>query len=215
MHAKSDALRGLYAITPSNLRGEALLAAVEAALEGGARIVQYRDKKAAPDRKRADAEALARLCARHGACFLINDDPELAAVCDAHGVHLGRDDPSPSRARARLGPEAIIGVSCYDQWSRATAAVRAGADYVAFGAFHPSSTKPTAVRAHPELLRRARRELGVPVVAIGGITAENALPLIEAGADMVAVVQGLFAQPDVRAAARRISQLFEPSRGPS
>ncbi len=204
-------LRGLYAITPAQLRGDALLAAVEEALAGGARVVQYRDKSRDRQRRREEAAALAALCRRHGALFLVNDDPELALACGAGGVHLGRDDPDPARARALLGPEAVIGVSCYNEWPRARAAAAAGADYLAFGAFHPSPTKPRAVRAGPELLRRARRELGLPLVAIGGITVENAQPLIEAGADMVAVIQGLFSRPDVRAAARRFSALFEPA----
>jgi len=208
-------MRGLYAITPEGLHGAALVEAAAQALAGGARVLQYRDKSGDRARRLADATALCGLCRTHGALFIVNDDLELARACGAHGVHLGREDATPEEARARLGKEAVIGLSCYDQWERALQAASAGADYIAFGAFYPSPTKPGTVRAGPELLRRARRELGLPVVAIGGITAENAQPLIEAGADMVAVIQGLFARPDIRAAARRISALFEPSRGAS
>ncbi len=202
------ALRGLYAITPADLRGEALYRAVEAALAGGARILQYRDKSHDQPRRLAEARALAGLCRRHGALFIINDDPALAQVTGADGVHLGRDDATLEAARALLGPRAVIGVSCYDDFGRARRAAAAGADYVAFGAFYPSPTKPGAVRADPALLARARRELACPVVAIGGITPENAQPLITAGAAMVALIQGLFGAPDITAAARRIQGLF-------
>jgi len=208
-------MRGLYAITPEGLHGATLVEAATQALAGGARVLQYRDKSGDRARRLADATALCSLCRTHGALFIVNDDLELARACGAHGVHLGREDATPEEARALLGKAALVGLSCYDEWERALQAASAGADYIAFGAFYPSPTKPGAVRADPELLRRARRELGLPVVAIGGITAENAQPLIEAGADMVAVIQGLFARPDIRAAARRISALFEPSRGAS
>ncbi len=212
---KRSSLRGLYAITPERLRGRSLLEAAEAALAGGAALLQYRDKSDDQRRRLSEALALNRLCRRYGALFIVNDDVELARASGAQGVHLGRQDAPLEEARRRLGGGAVVGISCYDRWARAVEAARMGADYVAFGAFHPSPTKPQAVRAHPDLLRRARRELDLPVVAIGGVTAENAEPLIRAGAHMVAVVQGLFAQPDIRAAARRISALFEPPRGAS
>ena len=208
-------MRGLYAITPEDLMGSRLLKAVEEALEGGYRILQYRNKTGDAARRRQDAGALARLCRRHGARFIVNDDPELAAAVGADGVHLGRDDGSLSVVRTRLGRDAIIGISCYDDWKHAVATVQQGADYVAFGAFYPSSTKPNAACADLQLLERAHRELALPVVAIGGITPENAQPLIDAGADMVAVIQGLFGRPDIRAAAHRLSALFEESRGRS
>lgn len=208
-------LRGLYAITPPRLEGTALAAAVEAALAGGCRILQYRYKGTDGAGRLRDALTLAELCRRHDALFIVNDDPELALACGAHGVHLGRDDTPYEAARRRLGAEAIIGLSCYADFERARWAAGVGADYLAFGAFYPSTTKPGAVRAHPELLRRAGRELGRPLVAIGGITPENALPLIAAGAQMVAVIQGLFAQPDIEAAARRFADLFAIARGPS
>lgn len=206
-------MRGLYAITPAGLHGAALREAVSQVLQGGCRILQYRDKSGDHRRRLADALALRELCSAQRALFIVNDDLELAERSAADGVHLGRDDATIGEARARLGKAAIIGLSCYADWQRALAARAAGADYVAFGAFHPSPTKPGAVRAQPDLLRRASEELELPVVAIGGITAENARPLVEAGADMLAVIQGLFGQPDIRAAARRFTTLFEESGG--
>ncbi len=207
-------LRGLYAITDPRLTpGEAMFAAVEAALRGGARILQYRNKAADGATRLREAGRLSRLCRAHGALFLVNDDPALAQAVGAHGVHLGRDDPDVARARDLLGPEGIVGVSCYNELERARAAAAAGADYVAFGRFFPSHTKPEAVQAHPDLIRRAKAELGLPVVAIGGITPENGRTLIEAGADMLAVIHGLFGQPDVEAQAARYARLFESPPG--
>jgi thiamine-phosphate pyrophosphorylase len=141
--------------------------------------------------------------------LIINDDVELAVHCGAAGVHLGRDDADLATARARLGTGAIIGVSCYADLERAREAAAAGADYLAFGRFFPSQTKPEAVPADPALLAAARRELDLPLCAIGGITPANAAPLLEAGADLLAVIQGLFGQPDVRAAAARFQALFQ------
>lgn len=202
-------LRGLYAITPARSRpGRPLTELVEDALTGGARIVQYRDKSADASRRLAEAGALLTLCRRAGALLIINDDLELTAAIRADGVHLGRDDADPRQARERLGPDALIGISCYNRFERALKARELGADYAAFGRFFPSGTKPDAVQASPELLLRARRELNLPLVAIGGITPENGGPLIAAGADMLAVVNGVFAAPDTRAAARAFTELF-------
>jgi len=206
----NDGLRGLYAITDTGLCPDELLAEqVEQALQGGCRLLQYRDKRPQRRLRRALAERLARLCRRHGALLIINDDIELAGEVAAQGVHLGREDPDPLRARALLGERAIIGVSCYNRFDLAQAAARAGADYIAFGRFFSSRTKPDAVQADTGLLRRGKATLGLPLVAIGGITPENGGPLIEAGADMLAVVQGIFGQPDIRAACRAFSELFE------
>jgi thiamine-phosphate pyrophosphorylase len=199
-------LRGLYAVTagPDPVRG------VADALAGGGRAVQYRDKGRDPDRRRREALELLALCRERGVPLLINDDVELAAAVGADGVHLGRDDPPLAEARRRLGPDALIGVSCYNELERALAARDAGADYVAFGRFFASGTKPLAVQAEPALLRRARPLVRLPLVAIGGITPENGGALIEAGADMLAVVGGVFGQPDIRRAALAFSTLFEP-----
>lgn len=202
-------LTGLYAITDSTLTpGEALLPAVAAALRGGARVIQYRDKGADLQRRRDEAAALVALCAAHDALLIVNDDVELAAAVGAAGVHLGRDDPDLRAARRRLGDAAILGVSCYNQLPRAAAAAAAGADYVAFGRFFPSRTKPDAVAAAPELLSAARRAIGLPLVAIGGITPDNGAQLLAAGADLLAVIHAVFGQPDIEAAARRFAQLF-------
>jgi thiamine-phosphate pyrophosphorylase len=197
--------RGLYAIT--NGPREDLLQAVGAALEGGASIVQYRDKSAEPARRNAEAVALARLCEAHRVPFIINDDIDLAVRCCATGVHLGADDAGIATARNRMGSDAIIGISCYDSLDRARLALDGGADYVAFGAFYASPTKPLARRATLKLLNSAKG-LGIPMVAIGGITLDNAPALIDAGADCVAVVSSLFDAPDIRSVARRFSLLF-------
>jgi len=201
---------GLYAIADSTyLDADQFVPAVRAALDGGARVIQYRDKKSEPGQREAIARALNALCREHAVPFLINDDVALAALVGAAGVHIGRDDPDIAAARAALGPTALIGVSCYNELARAQAAQAMGADYVAFGRFFPSRTKPQAVPATPELLRAARAALKIPIVAIGGITPENGASLVAAGADALAVIEGVFNQPDIRAAAERYARLFE------
>lgn len=202
----SPRLQGLYAITDTTL-GDNMLTAAEQAIRGGARILQYRDKSNDQPHRRQQAALLLELCRQHGVTFIINDDVALAAAIGADGVHLGRDDGNIDAARQQLG-HGIVGVSCYNEWPLAKAAAAVGADYVAFGAFFPSTTKPHAARAAPDLLERSRQELDIPVVAIGGITPENGRDLIAAGADMLAVVQGVFGQPDIQAAARRYAALF-------
>jgi thiamine-phosphate pyrophosphorylase len=200
-------LRGLYAITPEDA-GPDLTRRVELAIAGGARVIQYRDKSRDLVRRRTQAQALCKLCRAAGTRLIINDDPLLAAAVGADGVHLGRDDGDPAQARRLLGPGALIGVSCYDRLELAIAAQAAGADYVAFGSFFPSATKPDAVRAEPDLLRLARAVVGLPLVAIGGITPQNGAALIAAGADLLAVVSGVFSAPDPRAAAAAYARLF-------
>jgi thiamine-phosphate pyrophosphorylase len=207
-------LHGLYAITPGDtVTALGLAEQVALAIAGGARVVQYRDKSDDPIKRLGEAQALSGLCREHGVPLLINDDVSLAAQVDAAGVHLGCGDASISEARRALGPRAIIGASCYNDFALAQQAAAAGVDYVAFGSFFPSPTKPEAVTADLTLLQRAAAELAVPAVAIGGITPENGRALIEAGAAMLAVITGVFAQPDIRAAARAYSALFaEPSQ---
>jgi thiamine-phosphate pyrophosphorylase len=201
--------RGLYAVTPVHApSGRPLAEQVAEAIVGGARVVQYREKAGDSERRAREATALLLVCRSHGVPLIINDDVELALRIGADGVHLGREDPDPAEARQRLGDRAIIGVSCYDQMERARWAQAVGAQYVAFGRFFPSMTKPQAVSASPELLRQARHELSIPLVAIGGITPENGAALIAAGADMLAVVQGVFARPDIRSAAQAFTRLF-------
>ncbi len=202
-------LRGLYAIADTAYLDDARLAgAVEQAIAGGARVVQYRDKRNDAATRLRQTQALSRLCRERRVIFLVNDDVSLAKESGADGVHLGRDDLPLSEARAQLGADKLIGVSCYNELGRALAAGKQGADYVAFGSFFPSRTKPQAVCASLDLLRTARAQLKIPIVAIGGITPENGADLIRAGADMLAVIEGVFGQPDVRAAARRYANLF-------
>jgi thiamine-phosphate pyrophosphorylase len=197
--------RGLYAITREGYGGAAALAeAVAAAIRGGAAVVQYRAKSAAD----ADAEAglLLSVCRAGGVPLIVNDDVDLALRIGADGVHLGQDDADLAEARERLGPGAIIGLSCYDSVERAVAAEAAGADYVAFGRFFPSRSKPGAPRARLETLAEARRRLRVPIVAIGGITADNGAALLEAGAGVLAVIDGVFGAGDPE----RVARCFRP-----
>lgn len=198
-------LRGLYAITPDCNDTADLLHRVRRALAGGVQVLQYRNKLANTTLQHEQALALRGLTREFGAVFIVNDDARLAAKVDADGVHLGADDGDVAAARTLLGAEKLIGVSCYNRTELARQAVAAGADYVAFGAFFPSSVKPDAVRAEPELLRQ---DYGVPVVVIGGITLENGGALIEAGADALAVISAVFAASDVQQEAQDFSKLF-------
>jgi len=205
MDNRSD-IAGLYAITDETLPLEELFDRTEAILRGGARVLQYRDKRHA-ENKQEIAEVLLSLCVDYDALFIINDDVSLARTVGAHGVHLGRDDMTLAAARAELGAGAIIGVSCYNQPTLAQRAVIGGANYIAFGSFFPSPTKPDAVRADIELLHDAR-ELEVPVVAIGGITPDNGAALVAAGADALAVITGVYRADDPQRAASAYCDLF-------
>jgi len=201
-------IKGLYAVTPDVADTALLLAKVEPVLAAGARLLQYRNKSADAARRGEQARALRAVCRRHAATLIINDDVTLARAIDADGVHVGADDPALALAREQLGSQKIIGVSCYDDLQRARAAATQGADYVAFGSFFASAVKPGAVRA-PLSVLPAARALGVPVVAIGGITLDNAGGLIAAGADAVAVISALFAAPDPAGATRDFCRLFQ------
>jgi len=195
-------LRGLYAITAGDL------GPVERALATRALCaLQYRDKSTDAARRGREAHALARLCRTHGVSFIVNDDVGLALAAGADGVHLGRDDGAIAAVRARL-PGRLVGASCYDRLELAELAVAAGADYVAFGSVFASATKPGAVRAPLELFARARG-LGVPLVAIGGITLHNAPQVLAAGADCLAVISDLFDAPDPAARASEYGRLFQ------
>ena len=202
--------RGLYAITPDQADTATLLAHVRPVLAAGARWLQFRNKAASDALRRAQAAALLPLCRAAGVPLIVNDDWRLAADIGADGAHLGEDDGEVRQARAALGPDALLGASCYDRFELAQRAVDAGASYVAFGAFFPSATKPLARRATPELLMRAAA-LGLPRVAIGGITPDNAPALVAAGADLVAAIEGVFAAPDPVAAVHRYRACFEPT----
>lgn len=200
---------GVYALTPETADTARLLAQVEAALAGGVAAVQYRDKSADVARRHEQASELVALCRRFGVPLIVNDDLRLADLADADGVHLGRDDGSLREARIILGPKKFVGASCYQSLDLAKAAQEAGADYVAFGSFFPSSTKPAAPRASIELLHAAREAIHAPIVAIGGITAHNGGALLDAGADSLAVLSAVFDAPDIRTAAHTLNLLFE------
>ncbi|UPQ82293.1 thiamine phosphate synthase [Pseudomonas knackmussii] len=208
---RAATLRGLYAITDSKLLSDGrLLPHAEAALKGGARLLQYRDKSSDDRRRLREAEALRELCARHGAQLIINDDAELAARLGV-GLHLGQDDGSLAVARALLGRQAIIGATCHARLDLAEQAVREGASYIAFGRFFDSHTKPGAPAATPEMLEQARQRFSLPITVIGGVTLDNAPDLIARGASLIAVVHALFAadsSSEVERRARAFSELF-------
>jgi thiamine-phosphate pyrophosphorylase len=203
-------LHGLYAITPDWQDTRRLLQVSEAILAGGCRILQYRNKSASDCHRQEQAVALRGLTRRFEALLIVNDDVDLALFVEADGVHLGEDDGELASARSRLGDAAIIGASCYQDVALAQRAAQAGADYVAFGAFYPSPTKPQARRADPALLSQGR-QCGCPVCGIGGITLDNAAPLLAAGADMLAVISALYEAADPALASRRFVDLFAVS----
>ena len=201
--------RGIYAITDSTLiTPEELVVSVAQAIAGGVSMIQYRDKGADHGRRRWEVQDLLTLCRPLGVPLIINDDVALAAEVGAAGVHLGRDDGDIASAREVLGAGAIIGVSCYNDLERAIAAERAGADYVAFGRFFSSSSKPYASPAELTTLQQAKAQITIPVVAIGGITPQNGAQLVAAGADLLAVIHALFGQVDIKAAAERLCNLY-------
>ena len=199
-------MRGLYAITPDCADSATLIGAAGRALAGGVAALQYRNKRAGREQRILEATALVKLCRERRVPFIVNDDLTLALETGADGVHLGREDGEPASARARLRGK-LLGVSCYDSLSAARVAVAAGADYVAFGSVFPSPTKPEAVRA-PLTLFGDARTLGVPLVAIGGITLDNAPQLLRAGADCLAVISDLFDARDVAERARSYGKLW-------
>ncbi len=203
------AASGVYAITDEHLLSDArLIPAVEQALAGGVRIIQYRRKTGDFRDRVAQAAALKTLCHSLQASLIINDDIDLCQAVGADGVHLGQSDTTLPEARYRLGPTAVIGVSCHDQPALVTAAEQQGASYVALGRFFPSLTKPDAPAADIGNLRRIRQQTRLPIVAIGGITADNGKELISAGADMLAVINYLFAAQDIQTRARELTKLF-------
>ena len=204
---KTTRIEGLYAITPDLNDTAELLRRAEKVLQGGAAVLQYRNKSTDAAQRRTDADALRAIATVCGTLFVINDDIELAKACGADGVHIGRDDGDPARARARLGQDALLGVSCYDDPALARAAAAAGADYVAFGSMYASGTKP---QAPPAAITRFAEvaDLGLPRCAIGDITLARAPELIAAGADLLAVVSDLFDADDIAARARAYARLF-------
>lgn len=204
----SHVINGVYALTPDSLDTESLLLSVRQALQGGVQVLQYRNKTADPALRFSQARALRNLSREFETVFIVNDDAELALEVDADGVHLGKHDGDVKSARARIGNKKIVGVSCYNQLQLARDAEAAGAEYVAFGAFFPSTVKPEAAAATLDLLREARAELSVPIVAIGGITAENGAVLVRAGADALAVISAVFDAADIQLAVKNLNKLF-------
>lgn len=206
---KQSKLRGIYAITDESLVPEARFEeTIRAALAGGIKVLQYRDKSNHPRKRFAQASAIQRCCQAFDALLIINDDVELAREVNAAGVHLGRSDPDYFSARALLGENAVIGISCYDSLERARTAQAQGADYVAFGSFFPSQTKPGAVPAPISILATARSQLSIPIAAIGGITSANGEDLVRAGADMLAIISAIFSTSDVHQASTRLVQMY-------
>lgn len=205
-------MSGVYAITDESLlQGDLLSERVSAALAGGITLLQYRNKSADKARQLAECRLLKHLCSQYDTPLLINDNVDLCIAAGADGVHLGQSDTGLQVARTRLGDRAIIGVTCHSDLALALKAEQRGASYVAFGRFFPSNTKPQATPASIDVLRQARQTLTLPIVAIGGINAENGAALLDAGADMLAVIHYLFAFPDVTARVRQLNTLFTSS----
>lgn len=202
--------KGLYVITEHrHLDFPELLARTEAILETGIAALQYRNKTADRKQKLYEAGVLQTLCADRQTPFLVNDDIELARTLEADGVHLGKEDNSPDQARQRLGDGFIVGISCYNESDKAEQAVRQGVDYIAFGAMFPTDSKTGTAVATPGLISAAKQKYRLPVAAIGGITPDNCLPLIRAGADLLAVISSVYLNPDPAAVTRRFNKLIK------
>ncbi len=198
----------LYAITPLQENTAILIDQIHAAIQGGVRLVQYRDKNLKPELRIEQALALRQLCSDHQALLLINDDVELAKRCEADGVHLGQSDMPIVQARAILGEQAIIGITCHNSLTLAQDAAKQGADYLSFGCFFPSNTKPLAKPADLITLQHAKGQFKLPIVAIGGINKGNAHLLLRSGADLLAICAGIFDKTDI---GQEISQIMSRS----
>ncbi len=204
---------GLYILTNhDNTTTEVLLSQVEQALLGGANMVQYRDKTRDTAKQYQQATALLKLCHRYHKPLIINDSIALAQAVNADGVHLGKTDNSLTKARQLLGKQKIIGISCYNSLDLAITAQQQGANYIAFGRFYPSQTKPHAIPAPLSLLTQAKPTIDLPMVAIGGINKTNAKVLVDAGADSLAVIQSIWQRNDIQAEARATASLFKQNR---
>ena len=200
---------GLYAITPDIADSDLLLAKVEAALQGGINMLQYRNKTANHKLQTQQARAILPLCRQYNVPLIINDSVKLFLTLDADGVHLGADDGNLAEVRARIGSSKILGASCYNRFDLALQAQKAGASYVAFGACFSSNTKPNAPVAGLSLFARAKAELNIPSIAIGGITLQNASQVIAAGASAIAIINAIFGANDVKLTSQQLSQLFK------
>jgi thiamine-phosphate pyrophosphorylase len=201
-------IKGLYAITPDMADSNSLLQKTQLAIEGGAFMVQYRSKIQDRDVKMQQCAAILRLCREYKIPCIVNDDVDMCRVLEADGVHLGEKDDNIVEVRSILGEDAIIGSSCYDQLNRAKLAQKEGASYVAFGAMFETSTKPNAPRATLELLREAKSQIQIPIVAIGGITMNNAHDVIETGIDAIAVINSLYESNSIKETAETLSSMF-------
>jgi len=201
-------MKGLYLVTPDWDDTQKMLDVTEAGLRGGAAIVQYRHKTASPELRREQAARLQALCRQYGIPFIVNDFVELAIELDADGIHVGGTDAAVAQVRASVGPSKIVGASCYGSMQLARDAYQAGASYVAFGGFYPSRVKKYEVTTAPEIVAQAKKEIPVPNVVIGGMTQENAVPLVKQGADMVAAISSVYMVDDPEAAAREFARLF-------
>ena len=202
-------IKGLYAVTPDEPDTDVLLAKVEAALLGGINILQYRNKQANHKLLTQQAQAILHLCRQYNVPLIINDSVKLCLTLDADGVHIGAEDGNLSEVRTRLGPNKILGASCYNRFDLALTAQQAGADYVAFGACFASTTKPNAPVASLDLFKLAQAQLHIPTVAIGGITLTNVLQAIDAGASAIAVINAIFNSSDVKLSTQQFAQLFD------
>ena len=203
-------IKGLYAITPDMADTDLLLQKVEAALQGGINILQYRNKAANHKLQTQQAREILPLCRQYNVPLIINDSVKLCLTLDADGIHLGADDGNLAEVRARIGNNKILGASCYNCFDLALTAQQAGASYVAFGACFDSSTKPSAHVASLDLFTKAKNELNISAVAIGGISLQNAHQVIAAGASAIAVINAIFNANDVKLASQQFSQLFKP-----
>lgn len=203
-------IKGLYAITPDIADTSLLLQKVEAALQGGINVLQYRNKAASHKLQSQQARAILPLCRQYNVPLIINDSVKLCLTLDADGVHLGADDGNLSEVRVRIGNDKILGASCYNRFDLALSAQQAGANYVAFGACFASETKPSTPVAGLDLFVKAKNELNIPAVAIGGITLQNAPSVIHAGAKAIAVINAIFNANDVKLASQQFSLLFKP-----
>lgn len=214
MRMNKNQLKGLYAITDPRLMGADLISKTEQAILGGIKILQYRNKTASLAQQEKEAFTLASICKKNNVVFIINDNIELAIKVNADGVHLGQRDTHLQQARKLLGENKIIGVTCNNQIELAQAAQQQGADYIAFGRFFNSLTKPSAPHAELSLLSEARQFITVPIVAIGGITQESASSLMKEGADMLAVIHGIFGQKDILNATRQFVEIIDSPKVP-
>ncbi|EJN00914.1 thiamine phosphate synthase [Herbaspirillum sp. YR522] len=203
-------LRGLYIVTPDWDDTQQLIDATELALGAGAALVQYRHKSASPARRLEQAAALLAACRRHGVPLVINDHVDLCLALEADGIHVGGTDASIAEVRRLVGPDRIVGASCYGTLALAHAAWNDGASYVAFGGFYPSRVKQYDFRTEPAIIAQSKREVPLPVVVIGGITLENAPPLVAQGADMVAVISSVYLVPEGERKTRELAALYRP-----